>query len=542
MRVMIFAFIFSIMYACFGYAQVIADDFEGNGTINTWLGDDCNINTSFANPFPQGINTSATVLRYEDVGGLYANVRFEIDDIIDLSEKNAFTIKVYLSSNGTSANQPDRISLKLQNGDMDEPWLTQTEIIQPIERDQWQEITFDFVNGAFINLDPASPPPVQRSDFNRVVIQINGENNTDPATAFLDDINFVSVASNDPIYDRLVWADEFDTDGAVDSEKWHHQTRLPNGTSWYNGEIQHYTDRIENSYVEDGILHITAIRENYTDQGETKSFTSARLNSKFAFQYGRVDIRARMPVGIGTWTALWTLGKNISEPGAYWEILGYGDTSWPACGEIDIMEHWGDNQNFVQSAIHTPSSFGNTVNKGGLVLPTTSSEFHVYTLHWYPDRLVFSLDGNPFYTYAPSVQNADTWPFAAEQYIIMNFAILPFIEAGFSSDEMEVDYVRVYQSSPVATTDEKAELFDLKNTPNPAKDLTMISYSLPKTMRVELSIFDNKGERLQTLTNEQQASGIHEIPWDTSDMPSGVYYYTLKAGNQMTTKKCILMK
>ena len=175
---------------------------------------------------------------------------------------------------------------------------------------------------------------------------------------------------------NLVWADEFNTDGSIDQEKWFHQTQLPNGYSWYNNELQHYTDEIENTYVSNGTLKIVAIKENYTDQGHTKQYTSARLNSKFAFTYGKVEVRAKLPTGQGTWPAIWTLGKNITEPGAYWFNQGFGTTGWPSCGEIDIMEHWGSNQNYVQSATHTPSSYGGTVNHGGQVLPTASTQFH----------------------------------------------------------------------------------------------------------------------------------------------------------------------
>jgi beta-glucanase (GH16 family) len=333
--------------------------------------------------------------------------------------------------------------------------VTQSEIIKPIVLDQWQEVTFDFYSDPWINLDSGSAPPTTRSDFNRIVIQVNGENNFDHVLAYLDDVEFDGTAGTGgpgpgttPVYDYLVWSDEFDVDGPISTANWFHQTLLPLPDSWYNGEIQHYTDRVDNSYVDNGTLKIVAKSETFTDQGVTKGHTSARLNSKFAFTYGKIEVRAKLPSGAGTWPAIWMLGKNVNEDGAYWDNLGYGTTGWPNCGEIDIMEHWGINPNYVSSATHTPSSFGGTVNFGGQFVPTAISDFHVYTLEWYPTRLVFSVDGVVHYTYEPSTYDASTWPFNAEQYLLMNVAILPDISPSFSSSALEVDYVRVYQENP----------------------------------------------------------------------------------------------
>ncbi|MBT8219833.1 MAG: glycoside hydrolase family 16 protein [Bacteroidia bacterium] len=249
----------------------------------------------------------------------------------------------------------------------------------------------------------------------------------------------------DEDFDNLIWSDEFDMDGAIDTAKWFHQTRLPNGQSWYNGELQHYTDRTDNTIVEDGLLKIIAKKEAYTDQGQTKQYTSARLNSKFVFQKGRVEIRAKLPIGEGTWPAIWMLGQNITENGAYWYNLGYGTTPWPACGEIDIMEHWGTNQNQIKSATHTPSSSGATLNSGGQTIATASTAFHVYALDWTDQQLVFSVDDVVHYTYNPSTKNSSTWPFTAPHYLLMNVAIQPSIEPEYTSSAMEIDYVRVYQ-------------------------------------------------------------------------------------------------
>ena len=543
MRELILAIIISFSSHILAQNQTVEDDFEGNGTITNWFGDNCNINTNQTNLYADSNNNSATVLKYDDVGGTYSNVRFEINNTFNLLSDYVFTFKIYVPSSGLTGSQTNQVSLKLQDGSLNEPWSTQSEILKPIILDQWQTISFDFLNDNYINLDQNSQPPTQRTDFNRVLIQVNGENNNDLVLAYIDDFYYNGTITVDPIYDTLIWSDEFEGEGVIDNSKWYHQTLLPNGSSWYNNEIQHYTDRIDNSNVSNGVLNIVGKKEVYNSQGVTKQYTSARLNSKFAFQYGKIEIRAKLPSGIGTWPAIWTLGKNINENGAYWDNQGYGTTSWPACGEIDIMEHWGYNQNYVQSATHTPSSYGGTVNIGGQVIPTASSEFHTYTLLWYPDRLVFSVDGNIHYTYKPIELNSDTWPFNEEQYLLLNFAILPDIDPNFVADTLEVEYVRVYQSAPLSIDEiDNSISFGLINTPNPAKDYTIIGYHLPNNADVQLYIHNVNGQLIQTLIEEKQTAGQHQIKWDLNNLLSGIYFYTLKTENNIVTKKCIINK
>lgn len=269
--------------------------------------------------------------------------------------------------------------------------------------------------------------------------------------------NFQFVSSQvDVVYNDLVWSDEFENNGALNSSKWHHQTQIPTGGNWYNGEQQHYTNELANSFVENGSLKIVAKKEVYTNQGYTKQYTSARLNSKFAFTYGRVDIRAKVPTNQGTWPALWLLGKNIIETGAFFSAT-HGTTSWPACGEIDIMEHgitpWQPS-GYVQSALHTPSSYGSTVNHGGTIANNLGNDFHVYSMNWSPNQITFLLDGVAFYTYNPAVKNAATWPFIADQYLLLNIAmggVAGTIPSNFTQATMEIDYVRVYQNVQVDT-------------------------------------------------------------------------------------------
>ncbi|MFN0202004.1 MAG: family 16 glycosylhydrolase [Bacteroidia bacterium] len=498
-------------------SQVVNDDFEGNGTITNWYGDACVINTAFANPYQQGINLSAKVLKYTDNGGLYANTRFQINTKFDLAAKSRFTLKIYVPASGLTGTQPNQVSLKLQDGSSAQPWETQSEIIKSIVLNQWQTISFDFQNDVFINHNAGSLPPVQRTDFDRVVIQVNGENNTDNVQAFIDDLTY--EVSPPLVFNQLVWADEFTTNGAIDNTKWHHQTQLPASGSWYNGELQHYTNRINNSFVSNGLLNIVAKKETFTDQGHTKLYTSARLNSKFAFKQGRVEIRAKLPTGAGTWPALWMLGKNINENGAYWDLQGFGNTGWPACGEIDIMEHWGTNQNYVQSAMHTPSSSGSTVNLGGQTIPTASTAFHIYTLDWTSEKMVFKVDGVTHYVYNPAIKDADTWPFNGEQYLLLNIAIDPNVNGSFTQSTMEIDYVRVYQAGPSAVlqAENEAQVY----YPNPVKEELTIHVENGNQQDVALKIYNMEGKLVKETVYPVENEAIHLT--HLGDLAKGLY-------------------
>ncbi len=261
-----------------------------------------------------------------------------------------------------------------------------------------------------------------------------------------------AMAQVDVTYSDLVWSDEFDTNGAINASKWHHQTQLPSGGGWFNGEQQHYTNQLTNSFVNAGFLNIVAKKESFTDQNVTKQYTSARLNSKFAFKYGRVDVRAKLPIGAGTWPAIWLLGKNVNELGGFFQAT-HGTMNWPACGEIDVMEHGiypSQPINFIGSAVHTTSSSGNTINKDGTLVKNLGTDFHVYSLNWSPNQLTFLVDNVAFYTYNPADKDAKTWPFDAEQYVLLNVAmggIAGKIPSDFTQAGMEVDYVRVYQDT-----------------------------------------------------------------------------------------------
>lgn len=249
---------------------------------------------------------------------------------------------------------------------------------------------------------------------------------------------FSSINDDITVYvfreEKLVWSDEFNVDGQPDPDKWTYNIGN-GGDGWGNNESQYYTKRPENVTINNGLLKITAKREDYNGH----SYTSTRMLTRglFEFTYGRVEARAKLPQGGGTWPAIWMLGANFSTVG------------WPACGEIDIMEHVGNNQGKIHGSIHNNSSSGATVNTGTKYVSDVASKFHVYSVKWTEDEISFFIDDNLFYTYRPNVQNDATWPFDKDHFIILNLAMGGTfggsIDPEFSKSSLEIDYVRVYQ-------------------------------------------------------------------------------------------------
>ncbi|MDA0176328.1 MULTISPECIES: glycoside hydrolase family 16 protein [Mesoflavibacter] len=226
-------------------------------------------------------------------------------------------------------------------------------------------------------------------------------------------------------YNTLVWQEEFDVDGAPNPANWTYDL---GAGGWGNQEAQTYTNNAENAVVTNGNLVITAIN---TGSG----YTSARLKSEnlFEFTYGRVEVRAKLPTGGGTWPAIWMLGAN------------YDTVTWPACGEIDIMEHVGNNQNTIHGTLHYPEAFGGNADGSATVVDNVSSEFHNYTVEWTPTAIKIVVDDTVFHTYA----NTASSPFNSDFFLILNVAMGGTfggdIDPAFTQSSMEIDYVRVYQ-------------------------------------------------------------------------------------------------
>jgi beta-glucanase (GH16 family) len=236
---------------------------------------------------------------------------------------------------------------------------------------------------------------------------------------------------------KLVWSDEFNQGSMPDTTKW--KFNIGNGEwGWGNNEQQYYTNESTNVRIENGRLIIEARKETK----ERQNYTSARMitQGKASWTYGRFEIRAKLPKGMGAWPAIWMLGENINQVG------------WPACGEIDIMEEVGKAPDEINWSTHSkmlnwPKGTQKTFKTN---IKNTTTAFHVYRLDWTSKSIQFYVDNKLYYTVLNDGRGVDYYPFTSPQFLILNLAIGGNM-AGFTIDEnafpaqMLVDYVRVYQ-------------------------------------------------------------------------------------------------
>ena len=231
---------------------------------------------------------------------------------------------------------------------------------------------------------------------------------------------------------RLAWRDEFDRPGRPDAAKWGYERGFVR-----NQEIQFYTDdRRENARVEGGRLVVEARKDGF--EGHPVSSASLTTRGKASWTYGKIEVRAKIPTGRGAWPAIWTLGAG---------------GRWPEDGEIDIMENVGMDPEKAVFTVHStkvggsdPQSYGASV-----AVPNLSAAFHLYSLEWTPDKIVWRFDGKPVHTYAKSDPHGVAWVFDKPQYLILNLAIggawggQQGVDDAIFPSRFEVDYVRVYQ-------------------------------------------------------------------------------------------------
>jgi beta-glucanase (GH16 family) len=240
---------------------------------------------------------------------------------------------------------------------------------------------------------------------------------------------------------KLVWGDEFNYTGLPDTTKWNYDA---GGHGWGNHELEYYTDkRAENARVENGTLIIEARKESF----EGMNYTSARLVSKgkddpvtIGWQYGKIEVRAKIPKGIGTWPAIWMLGSK--EP-----------FQWPDDGEIDIMEHVGFDQGVIHASVHCKKYYHSigTQKTAVTTVNDCSENFHIYGIEWSADSIKIAIDGKTYFSFANEHSGYDAWPFDNKMHLLLNVAVggdwggQKGVDEKIWPQRMEVDYVRVYQ-------------------------------------------------------------------------------------------------
>jgi beta-glucanase (GH16 family) len=237
---------------------------------------------------------------------------------------------------------------------------------------------------------------------------------------------------------RLVWSDEFETEGLPDVTRWSYDTHR-NRQGWYNNELQYYSAaRYENTFVSNGRLRITARRESlsgFSDWGGQR-YTSTRLFTlgKAQWTYGYFEVRAKLPCGRGTWPAIWMLGAG---------------GVWPDDGEIDIMEQVGSNPSRILGTVHTPTT-GGSGNGSSTQVPDACTAFHNYQMHWTANEIAIAVDGVVYHRYRDPGTGRRAWPFNAPQYLLLNIAIGGTlggsVDDGIFPVTMEIEHVRVWQA------------------------------------------------------------------------------------------------
>jgi len=202
---------------------------------------------------------------------------------------------------------------------------------------------------------------------------------------------------------KLVWADEFHYKGSLDPAKW--EFELGNQNGWGNRELEFYTDRPENIFVDNGVANIVARKEEYQGFG----YTSAKFHSKAYWQYGEVEVRAKLPTGRGMWPAIWLMPQ----------FSFYGSGGWPDNGEIDMMEQVAFDPNVSHFTLH--HNLGGPTNT--ISLPTLTSQFHTYRLEWTPDHIAGFVDDHQYYLYERGTQDWRGWPYDQPFRLIINCAV-----------------------------------------------------------------------------------------------------------------------
>ena len=314
---------------------------------------------------------------------------------------------------------------------------------------------------------------------------------------------------------QLVWSDEFNYTGLPDSQKWSYDV---GAGGWGNNELQYYTEnRAENAYVEYGQLCITARHETYSGS----DYTSARLvtTNKGDWLYGKIEVRAKLPSGTGTWPAIWMLPTD-------WEYGG-----WPNSGEIDIMEHVGYEPSKIYGTIHT-ADYNHTLGTqqgSNLTVNDCETEYHVYSIQWTPNKIEFYVDDTK-------------WPFDKRFHLLLNIAIggdwggAQGVDDMIFPAKMYIDYVRVYQQ--VADINENSTVKKLNIFPQPADSNINITlddnFDISDDCIVKIITIDGK------ILKSFKVRGKKNIQIDVSEFKTGVYSISVSNSKQSLSNTLIV--
>jgi beta-glucanase (GH16 family) len=239
---------------------------------------------------------------------------------------------------------------------------------------------------------------------------------------------------------RQTWSDDFDgpANTAPDRSKWAYDI---GGHGWGNRQLEFDTDQLSNAHLDgDGALVITAIKQKYGNN----EYTSARLRTQDRFQqrYGRFEARMRLPEGAGLWPAFWLLGSNLASAG------------WPACGELDVMEHRGREPGTIHGSAHGPGYSGDNPKTDSYTLPAGDSfadDYHVFAIEWSPDEVHWFVDKAHYHALrADSMPSGQPWVFDGPMFMIVNLAVGGWfggdVDDAIFPRSMQVDYVRAYEA------------------------------------------------------------------------------------------------
>lgn len=245
-----------------------------------------------------------------------------------------------------------------------------------------------------------------------------------------------NMAHATSVYQKLVWSDEFNNGSSLDTSKWSYNT---GGGGWGNSELQTYTTNLQNVSQSNGNLVIQAL---YNPKKNTYTSGRIRTYGKFDWTYGRLDVRAQLPTGLGSWPAIWMLPSGAK----------YGSQNL-ANGEIDVMEEVGADQNQIVGSAHSLAynpSLG-TTRHGIINLPGANTAFHTYSLEWSPEYLSYQIDGAEYFRVANDHTGYQSWPYDQPFYLIINLAVggswggYKGVDNSSMPWQFKIDYVHIYQ-------------------------------------------------------------------------------------------------